>query len=97
MAKQAIDSDVHVVGISTLAAAHQTLIPALIDHLSHQSPPGHQIPIICGGVIPESDIEYLKGMGVVEVFGPGTVVAEAACKVVELLMKQKKRNDYCEL
>lgn len=92
MAKQAIDSDVHVVGISTLAAAHKTLIPALIDHLSRQSPPDHRIPVICGGVIPETDIEYLKGVGVLEVFGPGTVVAQAACKVVELLMKQDKKK-----
>lgn len=93
MAKQAIDSDVHVVGISTLAAAHLTLIPSLIDHLARLSPPGHSIPVICGGVIPESDIAVLKTAGVLEVFGPGTVVSDSARKVIELLMKDSDANN----
>lgn len=84
MAQQAVDGDVHVVGISTLAAAHRTLIPALITHLKILSPE-REIAVICGGVIPETDVAALKEVGVLEVFGPGTVVPQAARRVIELI------------
>lgn len=87
MAQQAVDGDVHVVGISSLAAAHRTLIPQLITHLSVLSP-HRKIAVICGGVVPEQDIPDLKASGVLEVFGPGTAIPQAARKVIELISKK---------
>jgi methylmalonyl-CoA mutase len=87
VARQAIDGDVHVVGISTLAAAHRTLIPQLIAHLSDLSP-HRKIAVICGGVVPEQDIPSLKSAGVLEVFGPGTAIPQAARKVIELISQK---------
>ena len=84
MAQQAVDGDVHVVGISTLAAAHRTLIPRLISHLKAISP-HRKIAVICGGVVPEQDIPALKEAGVLEVFGPGTAIPQAARKVIQLI------------
>lgn len=85
MAQQAIDGDVHVVGISTLAAAHRTLLPSLMESLKKLSP-DREIAVVCGGVVPEEDCVELKKIGVLEVFGPGTVVSEAARKVIELII-----------
>lgn len=76
-----------MIGISTLAAAHRTLIPQLISHLETISP-HRKIAVICGGVIPEQDIPALKQAGVLEVFGPGTAIPQAARKVIQLLNKQ---------
>ena len=87
MAQQAVDGDVHIVGISTLAAAHRTLIPALISRLKVLSPK-REIAVICGGVIPEKDIPELKAAGVLEVFGPGTPSPQAAQKVIKLIIKR---------
>lgn len=79
-----MDGDVHIVGISTLAAAHRTLIPALISQLKVLSP-NREIAVICGGVVPEQDIPQLKEAGVLEVFGPGTPIPQAAQKVLKLI------------
>lgn len=84
MAQQAVDGDVHIVGISTLAAAHRTLIPALIHHLNALSP-HRKIAVICGGVVPQQDIPQLKEAGVMEVFGPGTPIPQAAQRVLKLI------------
>ena len=81
VAKQAIENDVHFVGISTLAAGHKTLIPQLIEELKSQGRP--DIKVIAGGVIPEQDHEFLYKMGVVEIFGPGTVISEAAIRILQ--------------
>lgn len=90
MVQQAIDGDVHVIGISTLAAAHRTLIPRLIDHLARLSP-HRKIAVICGGVVPEQDIPALKAAGVLEVFGPGTAIPQAARKVIELISQKQQQ------
>ncbi len=84
MAKQAIDSDVHLVGISSLAAGHRTLVPELIKRLAEVSPE-RKIGVICGGVIPEADWEALKAAGVLAIFGPGTSIPQAARKVIDLI------------
>jgi len=85
-ARQAIENDVHVVGISTLAGSHKTLIPELIQHLKDLG--RGDILVIAGGVIPEQDIGYLKDAGVAEVFGPGTLIPEAAGKLLAILIEK---------
>jgi methylmalonyl-CoA mutase len=84
VARQAIDSDVHLVGISSLAAGHRSLVPELIKKLAQLSP-NRKIGVICGGVIPKSDWEALKAAGVLAIFGPGTLIPEAARKVIDLI------------
>ena len=76
VAQQAVDNDVHVVGVNSLAAGHLTLVPALRDALAELGRP--DIMIVVGGVIPPADVPTLHEMGAAAVFGPGTVIAEAA-------------------
>ena len=76
VAQQAIDNDVHIVGVNSLAAGHLTLVPALRDALAAQG--RSDIMIVVGGVIPPSDIPALQKAGTAAVFGPGTVLADAA-------------------
>jgi methylmalonyl-CoA mutase len=83
VARQAADADVHIVGVSTLAAGHLTLVPALRDALAAEGRP--DIMIIAGGVIPPGDVEAVKVAGATEVFGPGTVIAESALKLLDAL------------
>ena len=75
-ARQAIENDVHAIGVSTLAAGHKTLVPQLVDALRKQGAP--EIVVVVGGVVPQQDYEFLKAAGVAAVFGPGTVISEAA-------------------
>jgi methylmalonyl-CoA mutase len=75
-ARQAIENDVHAVGVSTLAAGHKTLVPELVKALQAQGAP--EIIVVVGGVIPQQDYEFLKAAGVAAIFGPGTVISEAA-------------------
>ena len=82
-AKQAIENDVHILGVSTQAAAHKTLVPMLIEALKEQN--AENILIVCGGIIPEQDIPELESLGVGAVFGPGTNIAKAALKVLDLI------------
>lgn len=84
-ARQATENDVHIVGASSLAAGHKTLIPQLIDELKKLG--REDIMVIAGGVIPAQDYEFLYQAGVKGVFGPGTVIAIAAQKILEELMK----------
>lgn len=79
-AKQAVENDVHVVGVSSLAAGHKTLIPQLIEELKKLD--RDDIMIIAGGVIPHQDYEFLYSVGVAEIFGPGTKIPEAAKKMM---------------
>ncbi|PJF17435.1 Methylmalonyl-coenzyme A mutase [Paramicrosporidium saccamoebae] len=81
--RQALDSDVHVIGVSTLAAAHRTLVPELI-RLLKKNKAGH-IAVICGGVIPEKDYKDLYNQGVAAIFGPGTPIPESALKIIDLI------------
>jgi len=83
---QAIDSDVHLIGISSLAAGHKTLVPAVIDTLKER---GRQdIAVIVGGVIPPQDYDFLFDKGVLGVFGPGTILSEAAGQILQLMLDQ---------
>ena len=82
-ARHAIENDVHVVGISSLAAGHKTLVPQLIDALKKQG--AEDIVVICGGVIPPQDYDDLTSAGVAAIFGPGTNIPVAAGEVLNLL------------
>lgn len=75
-ARQAVENDVHIIGISSLAAGHKTLIPELIKKLGEMG--GKDIMVVAGGVIPKRDHDYLRSAGVSQIFGPGTVLSEAA-------------------
>ncbi|NCU19732.1 methylmalonyl-CoA mutase, partial [Candidatus Falkowbacteria bacterium] len=80
-AQDAVDNDVHVVGISSLAAGHKTLAPKLIEALKAQG--AEDILVICGGVIPQQDYDFLKGAGVKAIFGPGTNIPAAAREILD--------------
>jgi methylmalonyl-CoA mutase len=82
-ARQAIENDVHVVGASSLAAGHKTLVPQLIAELAKQGRP--DILVVAGGVIPQPDYDFLYAAGVVGIFGPGTVIAKAALDILRKL------------
>jgi methylmalonyl-CoA mutase len=82
-AKMAVENDVHVVGASSLAAGHKTLIPQLIENLKKEG--GDDIKVVVGGVIPPADYKFLYDAGVVGVFGPGTVITDSANKVLNAL------------
>ena len=88
-ARQAVENDVHIVGMSSLAAGHKTLLPQLVAELKRLG--REDIMVICGGVIPAQDYEYLKANGAVAVFGPGTVIPVAARK---LLVELNRRLGY---
>ena len=83
-AKQAVENDVHVMGISSLAAGHKTLIPAVIEEMKKLG--REDIMVIAGGVIPSQDYQFLYDAGVVAIFGPGTSVASAGKKIMEILI-----------
>ncbi|MEN8115848.1 MAG: methylmalonyl-CoA mutase [Bacteroidota bacterium] len=87
-AKQAVENDVHVVGVSSLAAGHKTLVPAIIEELKKLG--RDDIMVICGGVIPAQDYEYLYNAGAVAIFGPGTSVAAAGKQILEVLIEAYK-------
>lgn len=84
VAEQAIENDVHIVGASSLAGGHKTLVPQLIQALKELGRP--DIMVVAGGVIPPKDYEFLFDAGVAEIFGPGTVLSEAASKILEKLV-----------
>ena len=85
VAKQAIENDVHLIGASSLAGGHSTLIPELVEELKEIGRP--DILVVAGGIIPEQDHQELYDKGVVEIFGPGTIIAKAAIKILDRLMK----------
>ncbi len=86
-ARQAVENDVHILGVSTLAAGHKTLIPQVIDALKALG--REDILVIAGGVIPHQDYQFLYDAGVAAIFGPGTVIAEAGIKMLELLLEAR--------
>ena len=86
-ARQAIENDVHVVGISSQAAGHKTLVPALIKALKDQG--SSDIMVVCGGVIPPQDYPALKAAGVVAIYGPGTNIPFAASEILGLIRQQR--------
>ena len=83
-AKQAVENDVHVLGVSSLAAGHKTLIPSVMEELKKLG--REDIMVIAGGVIPAQDYQFLYDSGVVAIFGPGTSVAAAGRKIMEILI-----------
>ena len=85
-AKQAVENDVHVVGVSSLAAGHKTLVPQIVAELTKLG--REDIVVICGGVIPAQDYQFLYDNGADAIFGPGTSVPLAAKKIVELLIER---------
>ena len=83
-AKQAVENDVHILGVSSLAAGHKTLVPQVIEELKKHG--RDDIMVIVGGVIPAQDYQFLFDAGAVAVFGPGTKISEAAIKILEILI-----------
>ena len=84
-AKQAVENDVHILGVSSLAAGHKTLVPQVIEELKKHG--REDIMVVVGGVIPAQDYQFLFDTGAVAVFGPGTKISDAAIKILEILLK----------
>ncbi len=87
-ARQAVENDVHVVGVSSQAAGHRTLVPALIEALKAQG--GGDIVVICGGVIPPQDYDFLRQAGVHAIYGPGTNIPHAASEILGLIRRHRE-------
>lgn len=87
VARDAVENDVHVVGASSQAGAHRTLVPQLIDELERRG--ARDVVVVCGGVIPAGDHEELRAAGVAAVFGPGTNIPKAAAEVMRLLRERR--------
>jgi methylmalonyl-CoA mutase len=91
VARQALENDVHLVGVSSLAAGHKTLIPELVGELEKLGRP--DILVVCGGVIPAQDYEFLYEAGCSAIFGPGTVIPDAAAKILNLLLGRQNAGE----
>jgi len=87
-AQQAIENDVHIVGVSTQAAGHKTLVPQLTQALAAAR--AEEVVVICGGVIPAKDYEFLKSKGVSAIYGPGTNIPAAAREVLEMVRERRR-------
>jgi len=87
VARDAIENDVHVIGISSLAAGHKTLVPALAKALKDEG--AGDILIVCGGVIPQQDYDFLKKAGASAIFGPGTNIPVAASEILALIREKR--------
>ena len=87
-ARQAIENDVHVIGVSSQAAGHRTLVPMLVEELRKQG--ADDILVVCGGVIPPQDYDFLKKKGVAAIYGPGTNIPAAAAEVLGLIAKKRR-------
>lgn len=85
-AKQAVENDVHIVGMSSLAAGHKTLLPQLVQELANRE--RSDILVVVGGVIPKQDYDFLYKHGAAAIFGPGTVIPRAAQELMKKLSKQ---------
>ncbi len=90
VAKQAVENDVHILGVSSLAAGHKTLVPQVIKELKKLD--REDIMVIVGGVIPRKDYQYLFDAGAVAVFGPGSKISEAAISILEILLQTFEEN-----
>jgi len=90
-ARQAVENDVHILGVSSLAAGHKSLVPQVLEELKKLG--REDIMVIAGGVIPNQDYQYLYDKGVAAVFGPGTVIAEAAQKVLKILIESVETTE----
>ena len=83
-AKQAIENDVHILGVSSLAAGHKTLVPEVIRELNERG--RGDIMVVAGGVIPQQDYPFLEAAGVFGIYGPGTKISKAAQELLQLLI-----------
>jgi methylmalonyl-CoA mutase len=88
-ARQAIENDVHVVGVSSQAAGHKTLVPELVDALRAAGAP--DVSVVVGGIVPAQDYAYLREHGVAAVFGPGTPIPKAAREVLAAVRDVRER------
>ncbi len=88
-AREAVENDVHVLGVSSLAAGHKTLVPQVIEELKKLGRP--DILVIAGGVIPAQDYDFLYKAGVAAIYGPGTSVVKAACQILEILLAEENK------
>ncbi|SVD85050.1 uncharacterized protein METZ01_LOCUS437904, partial [marine metagenome] len=86
-ALQAVEADVHIVGVSSQAAGHKTLVPGLITALNDLG--ANNVLVVCGGVIPSKDYDFLKSYGVAAIYGPGSNIPRAASEILELVQKQR--------
>ena len=89
-ARAAIENDVHVIGVSSQAAGHKTLVPQLIDELAQQG--GSEVLVVVGGVIPAQDYEFLKKAGVAAIYGPGTNIPAAAAEILGILRQRSQKR-----
>ena len=89
-AKQAVENDVHILGVSSLAAGHKSLVPSVMRELKKLG--RDDIMVIVGGVIPNKDYQFLYDEGVAAVFGPGTVIPQAAARILEILMDAEEKE-----
>jgi methylmalonyl-CoA mutase len=89
-ARAAIENDVHVIGVSSQAAGHKTLVPQLIEELGHQG--GSEVLVVVGGVIPAQDYEFLKKAGVAAIYGPGTNIPAAAAEILGILRQRSHKR-----
>jgi len=87
-ARQAVENDVHAIGVSTLAAGHRTLVPQLIEALAAQGAP--EVAVFVGGVIPQQDYDFLKAGGVAGIFGPGTPIPVSARSVLTAIRERAR-------
>jgi methylmalonyl-CoA mutase len=87
-ARQAVENDVHILGVSSLAAGHKTLVPAVIEELKKLN--REDIMVVAGGVIPQQDYDFLYQAGVFGIYGPGTKISSAAIEILELLIKSNE-------
>ncbi|MBV9858896.1 MAG: methylmalonyl-CoA mutase [Alphaproteobacteria bacterium] len=86
-ARQAVENDVHIIGVSSQAAGHKTLVPALIEALRRDG--ADDILVVCGGVIPPQDYGFLRAAGVSAIYGPGTNIPQAAAEILSLLQRRR--------
>jgi methylmalonyl-CoA mutase len=86
-ARQAVENDVHIVGVSTHAAGHKTLVPALIEALRREG--AADILVVVGGVVPPKDYDFLKQAGVSAIYGPGTNIPKAAAEILSLIREHR--------
>jgi methylmalonyl-CoA mutase len=90
-ARMAIENDVHLVGVSSQAAGHKTLVPQLVEALAKNG--ATDIKVICGGVIPPKDYQDLYDAGVTAIYGPGTNIPKAAIEIIDLLVKDSSNDN----
>ena len=89
-ARAAIENDVHVIGVSSQAAGHKTLVPQLIDELKKQG--GDDVMVVVGGVVPAQDYDFLKKAGVSAIYGPGTNIPAAAAEILAFLRQRNQKR-----